>query len=407
MTSQIPGQPTTTGKIDARALRLIAILAFIGALGPFAIDTYLPALPEMAAVLPATPAQMKWTVSAYLLGMAIFPLFLSPLSDAFGRLPVLYATLGGFALISAACAMAGDIESFGALRLAQAAVGGTAMTATRAIMSDMYRGDALSRATSILMLIFTTAPVVAPLWGAWMLVIGDWSWIFWSLAIFGVAAGLLALGLPETLSPERRRPYRPSRMIQNYMAILGDPAAKRYLAYSFFSSFMFFAMLAGAPFIFIDHFGASATMFSILFALISGAAFLANMLNARLVMRRGFPRMLADTTLVLTVLAVAYAVITVTGFGGMWGVFAIFVWLMGCYHVASANSTAGMMTGMGHQAGSAAAILAMARFMGGAFGAWLIGAIGTSHPWSYAVILGVAAIGMRVSMHIGAEGERA
>ncbi|MGB0506599.1 MAG: multidrug effflux MFS transporter [Pikeienuella sp.] len=407
MTSTNADQARASGKIDGHALRLIAVLAFVGALGPFAIDTYLPALPAMAEALPATATLMKWTVSAYLLGIAVFPLFLSPLADALGRLPVLYGALIAFAVISAGCALAPDIESFGALRFLQAAAGGTAMTATRAIMADLYKGDALSRATSILMLIFTAAPVVAPLWGAWMLEIGDWRWIFWSLSLVGVAALVLGMALPETLTVEKKRPYKIAQVIRNYVEIAKNNTARRYLLASFASSFMFFAMLAGSPFIFIEHFDVSAVNFSIMFASISGAAFAANMLNARLVMKRGYPQMLRDTTKVLLVLAVFLSVIAATGWWGMWGVFGVMVWLMGCYHVISANSTAGLMTELGNQAGAAAAVLALGRFVGGALGAWLIGAIGTSHPWSFAVILATAAIGMHLAMKIGSDGARA
>lgn len=394
-------QLNTTGKIDGRALRLIAMIAFIGALGPFAIDTYLPALPNMAAALPATASQMQWTVSAFLLGMAIFPMFLSPLSDAIGRLPVLMWSLVGFGVISAACALAPNIESFMVLRLLQAAAGGTAMTATRAIMADMYRGDALSRATSILMLIFTIAPVVAPIWGGWMLVLGDWTWIFWSLVVVSVISVAMTPLLPETLPAEARRPYRPRAVVAGYVEISRSRPALRYLAASFASSFMFFAMLVSSPFIFIDHFGVSATVFSWMFAGISAMAFAANFLNARLVMRRSYPVMLRDAFTAAAVLAVLMGVVAATGFGAKWGVFFVMVWLMGVYHIVSANATAGMMTAMAHRGGSAAAVLALWRFIGGAAGATLVGAFGSTHPWTFAVVLGIAAVFMQISLRMG------
>ncbi|MGB0852489.1 MAG: multidrug effflux MFS transporter [Pikeienuella sp.] len=395
-------QPDTSGKIDGKALRIITMIAFIGALGPFAIDTYLPALPNMAASLPATASQMQWTVSAFLLGMAIFPMFLSPLSDAVGRLPVLTWSLVVFGVVSAACALAPNIESFMVLRLLQAAAGGAAMTATRAIMSDMYRGNALSRATSVLMLIFTIAPVVAPIWGGWMLVIGDWTWIFWSLAVVAVISVGLTRVLPETLSPENRRAYRPRAVIAGYVEISQSRAALRYLAASFASSFMFFAMLVSSPFIFIDHFGVSATGFSWLFAGISAVAFAANYLNARLVMRRSYQVMLRDAFTAVAVLAVLMGIVAASGFGGMWSVFFVMVWLMGLYHIISANSTAGMMTAMAHRGGSAAAVLALWRFLGGAVGSTLVGAFGSTHPWTFAVVLGIAVVLMQISLRIGA-----
>ncbi len=118
------------------SFKIIVILASIGSLGPFAVDTYLPALPGMVEALGTTTGMIQWTLAAYLIGLAIFPLFLAPLSDAIGRKPILYWALAAFVVISALCAFAPNVEALIGLRLAQAAAGGTVMTVARAVLAE-------------------------------------------------------------------------------------------------------------------------------------------------------------------------------------------------------------------------------------------------------------------------------
>lgn len=384
----------------APSFKFVVILASIGSLGPFAIDTYLPALPGMAGGLGATPGMIQWTIAAYLIGLAFFPLLIAPLSDAVGRKPTLYWALGAFIVISSLCAIAPDVETLIALRLLQAAAGGTVMTVARAVLADLYRGDALSRAVSYVMLVFTTAPIIAPLIGGVVLEIGGWRWIFGFLSFIALVIFAASLGLPETVPEEARRKFSAKEAIVGYVGIAKSRLARGYLSITFASSLFFFALLSGAPFIFIDYFGVSPLGFSYFFAGISAAALLGNALNMRLVFRRGYPRMLRDCTFGVTILAIAMAGVAATGFGGVWGVFGVMVWLMAAYHIIAANSTAGLMDQLGQQAGGASAVLALFRFVGGAIGSGLIGVFGDSHPWTFAVVLAISAVGMLISLRL-------
>ncbi len=384
----------------APSFKFIVILASIGSLGPFAIDTYLPALPGMVGSLGATTGLIQWTIAAYLIGLAIFPLIIAPLSDAVGRKPTLYWALGAFIVISALCAIAPNVETLIALRLLQAAAGGTVMTVARAVLADLYRGDALSRAVSYVMLVFTTAPIIAPLIGGVVLEIGGWRWIFGFLSFIALVVMAASLALPETVPEDARRRFSAREAIGSYVSIAKSRPARGYLYITFTSSLFFFALISGAPFIFIDYFGISPLGFSYFFAGISAAALLGNALNMRLVFRRGYPRMLRDCTIGVAVLAFFMAGVAATGFGGVWGVFGVMVWLMAAYHIIAANSTAGLMDQLGQQAGGASAVLALFRFVGGAIGAGMIGMFGDSHPWTFAVVLAISAAGMLISLRL-------
>ena len=382
------------------SFKIIVILASIGSLGPFAVDTYLPALPGMVEGLGATAGMVQWTLAAYLIGIAIFPLFLAPLSDALGRKPILYWALAAFVVTSAACAFAPTVEALIALRLLQAAAGGTVMTVARAVLADLYRGDVLSRAMSYLMLVFTMAPIVAPLVGGVILEFADWRWIFGSLSLIALVIMAAALALPESVPESARRKFSAAEAARGYIHIAKSAKARGYLMLTFTSSLFFFAMLSGAPFIFIDYFGVSSLGFSYFFAGISAAALAGNFLNMRLVIRRGYPRMLRDCVYGVTILAVAMSFVAATGIGGVWGVFSVMIWLMAAYHIMAANSTAGLMDQLGQQAGGASAVLALFRFIGGAIGSGMIGAFGDSHPWTFAVLLGLSSFGMLLSLRL-------
>lgn len=391
--------PATYGK---PMLGLYLALAFIGALGPFSIDTYLPAMPQMAQTLATDDAAIKLTISAFLLGTAVFPLFLAPLGDTIGRRPIVMWMLVGFIGLSAACAIVQTVEMLIVLRFFQAAAAGVAMVMTRAILADLFRGDALSRATSFMMILFSTAPIVAPMIGAGMLAFGSWRLVFWLLCAIGVVALLSASTIEETLAPERRKPYNVRAITGGYLEIFREPFARRQILIGACFSFQFFAMLASAPFIFIAHFGMEPVAFSILFASIAAAAYLGNFLNAFLVTRVGYPNMLRGTIWLVALTAVFLLVFSFGEIGGLYAIYGCMLLAMGTYHVAISSTTAGLMESQGHRAGAAGAVAAFFRFSMGALGAAMTGMFGTTHPWTYAIVVTLAAVALLVLLrHVG------
>lgn len=388
---------------ETGSIPFFVILAMVSALGPFSIDMYLPAVSEMTRALHSTQAVMQMTITAYLIGIAIGPLFLAPLSDAWGRKRALALFLLIFAAMSLGCAFAPTAEALVGLRAAQAVSAGAAMTTARAILSDLYEGDALSRASSILMTIFTIAPVVAPLAGAWLLDWAGWEGIFFALVAVGVGSACLVRLLPETLTPERRQPYAPRAVIDGYRGIMSQRAAWRYLGSVFFFGFMFFSMLTASPFIFMDHFGMSPKAFSVIFAVAAGSAVVGNMINARFVFRLGYEGMLRAATWGLIAIAAVMALLAATGLGGAWGFFGVMLALMAAFQISIANSLAGIM-GVSHgRAGAASATMAFWRFMGGTAGSFTVSAFNTSHPWPFALALVIAAAGAMATLVIWRE----
>ncbi|MDP1532068.1 MAG: MFS transporter, partial [Rubrivivax sp.] len=161
--------------------QLAFLLACMGMLGPFAIDTYLPAFDGIARAVGATPVQMQQTLSSYLLGFAVMNLFHGALSDSLGRRPVVLTGVAVFTLASVGCALSDSITSLVFFRALQGLSAGAGMVVARAIIRDMFPPVDAQRVMSQVTIYFGIAPAVAPLVGGFLFVHADWHSIFWLL----------------------------------------------------------------------------------------------------------------------------------------------------------------------------------------------------------------------------------
>lgn len=203
---------------------LAALLAALGTLGPFSIDTYLPAFSGIAQSLSATPAQMQQTLSAYLFGFALMNLFHGALSDAFGRRPVVLWGLGLFTLASLGCALSQTIAQLVLCRALQGMSAGAGVVVSRAIIRDMFPPADAQRVMSQVTIFFGVAPAIAPVLGGLLFVAAGWHAIFWLL----VGVGLLlwasaARYLPETLHVDARQSFAPGPLLRGYAGLVRNP----------------------------------------------------------------------------------------------------------------------------------------------------------------------------------------
>ena len=216
---------------------LSLLLACLGMLGPFSVDTYLPAFSGIASSLAATPVQMQQTLSAYLFGFAAMNLFHGALSDSFGRRPVVLSGIALFTLASVGCALAASIGQLIFFRALQGLSVGAGMVVSRAIIRDMYPPDEAQRVMSQVTIFFGVAPAVAPLVGGFLFVHAGWHAVFWFLAAIGAALFVVtARRLPETLHTEKRQPFEVRHLMRGYWQ-LGSSA--RFIA---------LALASGIPF---------------------------------------------------------------------------------------------------------------------------------------------------------------
>ena len=216
---------------------LALLLALLATVGPFAIDTYIPAFGGIAADLRASPLQMQQTLSAYLFGFAAMNLFHGALADSFGRRPVVLWGMAVFTLASVGCALAGNIAQLIGWRFAQGLAAGAGIVVSRAIIRDMFPPAEAQRVMSQVTIYFGVAPAIAPLIGGWLYVHLDWRAVFGFLALVGALLWSLNLRLlPETLHPSQRQAFNPNNLLRGYWQLLGS------------ARFLLLALASGVPF---------------------------------------------------------------------------------------------------------------------------------------------------------------
>ena len=159
-------QPVAAVVINSSALAIM--LAALSMLGPFSIDTYLPAFPNIQASLGATALEVQQTLTAYMFSFAVMILWHGALSDAFGRRNIILIALAVFAVATLACAAVHSIEYLWAFRMLQGISAGAGVVIGRAIIRDLYAGSAAERLLSLVTMIFSIAPAIAPILGGWI-----------------------------------------------------------------------------------------------------------------------------------------------------------------------------------------------------------------------------------------------
>ncbi|MDY0744175.1 multidrug effflux MFS transporter [Paucibacter sp. R3-3] len=216
---------------------LSVLLACLGMVGPFSIDTFLPAFTGIAQALDATPVQMQQTLSSYLFGFAIMNLFHGALSDSFGRRPVVLWGMALFTLASLGCAVSTTIGQLVFWRTVQGVSAGAGIVVSRAIIRDMFAPSEAQRVMSQITIFFGVAPAIAPMVGGFLFVHVGWHSIFWFLVLVGAALFLLNWRmLPETLHSTLKQPFHIGALMREYWRLSSSPR------------FMLLALASGVPF---------------------------------------------------------------------------------------------------------------------------------------------------------------
>lgn len=211
----------TTHPQHAHHPLLIFILGMLAMLTPLAIDMYLPSLPTIAADLNVPAGSVQMTLTAYTLGFAVGQLFHGPAADSFGRKPVIILGTLLFAVASLMCTQLTSIDWFIATRLVQGFAGAASGVVINALLRDLFHKDDFSRMMSMVVLIMTVAPLLAPMLGGYLLVWFDWHAIFWVLTIAAVICSLLVWSfIPETLTEDKKQPFKLRSTLGNFSALL-------------------------------------------------------------------------------------------------------------------------------------------------------------------------------------------
>jgi DHA1 family bicyclomycin/chloramphenicol resistance-like MFS transporter len=285
---------------------LAALLALLGMLGPFSIDTYIPAFSGIARSLGATPVEMQQTLSAYLFGFAFMNLFHGALADSFGRRPVVLWGIAMFTMASAGCALSQSIEQLVFFRALQGLSTGAGIVVSRAVIRDMFPPAQAQKVMSQVTIYFGVAPAIAPIIGGWLFVHLDWHAIFWFLTGVGVLLWTANYRLlPETLHVTQRQPFNVRHLMRGYWQLGASP---RFLLLALASGVPFngmFLYVLAAPEFLEQHLGLAPTEFFWFFVLtiagIMAGAWLSGRLAGKIApkqqIRHGFVIMLVVAVL--------------------------------------------------------------------------------------------------------------
>ncbi len=280
---------------------LAVLLACLGMLGPFSIDTYLPAFTGIAKSIGATPTEMQQTLSAYLFGFAIMNLVHGALADSFGRRPVVLTGVALFTIASAGCALSNHIGMLVFFRAMQGMSAGAGIVVARAVIRDMFEPVDAQRVMSQVTIYFGVAPAIAPMVGGFLFVHSDWHSIFWFLTLVGVVLFVANYRLlPETLHVEQRQSFKTKHLMRGYWQLGSSP---RFITLALASGIPFngmFLYVLSTPVFLGEHLGLAPGQFFWFFILtisgIMGGAFLSGRLAGKIKprhqIRHGFVIML-------------------------------------------------------------------------------------------------------------------
>ncbi|MCK7501846.1 MAG: multidrug effflux MFS transporter [Comamonadaceae bacterium] len=249
-------------------LRILApLLAALAAIGPFSIDTYLPAFPAIGRDLGASQIEVQQTLTAYLVPFGFMILWHGAFSDALGRRRVILVTLFLFALSSLVCAFATGIEMLWLGRALQGMCAGSGMVVGRAIIRDvLHDGPAAQRLMSTVAVMFGLAPAIAPVIGGWIFAALGWRAVFGFLVLFGGALfALCYFFMPETLPPQKRQSLHPAWLARSYLGVFSHGEFLLLSGALAFNFSAFFIYVLSAPVFLMQHLRLSPQEFGWMF----------------------------------------------------------------------------------------------------------------------------------------------
>jgi DHA1 family bicyclomycin/chloramphenicol resistance-like MFS transporter len=354
----------------------VVVLGLLTMFGPLSLDLYLPALPQLADDLNASPSAAQLSITACLVGLAVGQLVAGPMSDRLGRKRPLIIGLLAYVLASVACAFAPSAAILALLRLVQGLAGAAGIVICRAIARDLYSGRALMIFFSRLLLVAGLAPVIAPILGGQLSRIMSWRGIFGVLAGFG-AVLLLAgwLGLKETLPPERRIVGGFSRTLQGYNTLLHDRFFVGCALSSGLAGATMFAYIAGSTFVLQRIYGMSPQGFSLVFGCISLGLVAAAQGGARIALVWPLTRVLG-LGLIVNLLGAAFLLVTVIIDLPLAVLIAALVVMVGAVGLIFPTANALAMADYPDLAGTASSLQGLSQFVFGAVVAPLVGIAG-------------------------------
>jgi len=372
------------------SLALTTLLAMLTGLGPLSMDMYLPSLPDIARVLQAPTARVQLTISSYLIGFAVGQVIYGPLSDRYGRRPVLLGALILYATATLVCAATQSIDTLIAARFVQAIGGSGSIVLARAMVRDLYSGVRAGRELSLMGSIMGFAPIMAPMIGGILQTAFGWRASFILLGgIAVIAIAVVGRLLPETLHRRASEPISLSSLSRNYGAVLRHRGFLAYLGIITVTYAGLFAWVAGGSVVLQGVYGLSAFAFGFTFAIGAAGYVVGTMIAARRVLRLGLDRTIGLGVVLVAAGGLAVAAVVAAGIpNAVWLVAAMALYLAGL-GLSMPQAMAGALTPFPDRAGTASSLMGFVQQTVAAIVAAAVGAYLGRSAWPVAGVVAV------------------
>jgi DHA1 family bicyclomycin/chloramphenicol resistance-like MFS transporter len=382
-------------------VRQAIVLGLLVAVGAFAIDMYIPGFAAIARELHTDAGTVQLSMTSYFLALAFGQIIYGPISDAVGRKPPIYAGLLIFIAASAAAAFAPSIGLLIAARFFQGLGAAATAVVPLAIIRDEYTGPPAARLLSLAMLALSVSPILAPVFGGFLVQFGSWRLTFVAMVVVCTAALVMTVRLlPETLSPSLRVGLHPLRVVLTYGRLIG---ARRFILPIMVggcAQVVLFVFISSAPFVFVTLHGVRPTVFGLIFACHAIALIGISQLNATLMRRFGTVRLLGGACLLLVVASAGLMAVVFSGVTMLWPVMVLTLTIFAALGPIGGPAFLLAMEPFGAIAGAAAAIGAGVEFACSSVVTALLGvsADGTARPLACFIFAGsVGAVGFWVA----------
>ncbi len=374
-------------------LRLALVLGLLSAIGPFAIDMYLPALPAIGRALHADVHQVQLSLMTFFLSFALSQLAYGPASDMFGRKPPLYVGIGLFVVGSIGCALSPSIGWLVAFRAVQGLGGGAPSVITLAVVRDLHTGAEAARLMSLLMLVFSVSPILAPVVGSLIIDAGGWSAIFWAIAMIGLLGlALTAFALEETRPSVDRANSGVASTLRAFALLVRDPHFMAMAGVLSLGVSAFFVYLSNSSFVLINHYGLTPRQYSLAFS-VNAASFIgASQLAGRLGARYGLRRLVSVAAAGFALTMTAGAALNLAGIDNLPTLIVMLMIGFGFLGLVIPSTSVMALENHGDIAGAASALMGTMEMVGGAIVIAVMGLVvdGTARP----MLAGVAIVAL-------------
>jgi DHA1 family bicyclomycin/chloramphenicol resistance-like MFS transporter len=344
--------------IKNKKFYLILILGMLTAIGPFSIDMYLPAFPDIATGLNTSVAQVTLSLSSFFIGISAGQLLYGPLLERFGRKRPLYIGLTIYLLATVGCALASSVQALIIFRLLQALGGCAGMVTARAMVRDLFEVKENAKIFSSLMLVVAVSPIIAPTLGGYITALLGWRFVFVMLIIVAlIIITCIYFLLPESKKPDPNFSLKPEPILRNYTEVIRHPQFYTYALTAAIAAAGLYAYIAGSPHVFMEIFKVNEKQYGWIFATIAMGLIGASQINSVLLKNYSSEQIIKMALRCQSIIGVILVAIVLPGWNDLFfTIFMIFIFFC-CQGFIFPNASALSLASFGHNAGSASALM--------------------------------------------------